>query len=96
MTTPAEPSKRGGKRPGAGAKADIPTKIIALGVAILFDVGLAHARKMLRDGWTPETLVGVKRARKFRRLGASKRATENLEVLWEIYVTQRAKAGYKP
>ena len=95
MTTPLEASKRGGKRPGAGAKADIPTKIIALGIAIRLGVGLSQARKLIRE-WTPEGAVGGKYAQQLRGYGTSKEAKLNLDALWVIYSEQRERAGYKP
>ena len=53
-------SKPGGKRHGAGRKIDIPRRLVELDVALKLCVGLDHARRLLREGGSPEVFLGSK------------------------------------
>ena len=65
-------SKQGGKRHGAGRKVDIPARLIELDVALKLCIGLGHARRILREGGSPEVLIGSKRWRDLLRWGSSR------------------------
>jgi hypothetical protein len=88
-------SKRGGKRPGAGGKVNIPERLILLDVALGMGVGLSRARQLIREWRGAERIIGDRRCHDLRRWGFSKDGPIYLEIHEKNYADRRAKWGYK-
>jgi hypothetical protein len=84
----------GGKRPGAGRKVDIPRRLCELDVAVRYNVGVDHARRMIREG-SLRFYLKEERIRDLIEWGSGKDAQLYLTVLEEHYFEMRRRWGFR-
>ena len=83
----------GGKRPGAGPKVNISEKLVAIDVALQMDVGLSHARVLIREWGSAERIIGSERVHNLRKWGFSKRGPNTWSITGKPTLTGGRRRG---